>query len=56
MTNKTDTKSGPVKMQPVPDAPDGVEVDNHGNIIPLSKRTEEDRQAALKEMHDKKGA
>jgi hypothetical protein len=34
------------KMAPQPDAPPGLEQDNHGNAIPFEQRTEEDQKLA----------
>lgn len=34
------------KMQPLADAPPGIETDGHGNVIPLKQRTLDDRIAA----------
>ena len=34
------------KMRPNKDAPPGIELDGHGNVIPLAQRTKEDQDAA----------
>jgi len=39
-------KQPPGKMAPAPSAPPGMERDNHGNKIPLRKRTKDDQKKA----------
>ena len=40
------------KMAPLKDAPPGLEQDSHGNPIPLSQRTKENQEKALKGRKD----
>jgi hypothetical protein len=46
----TDQKAGSdtyrFKMKPKPGSPPGLETDGHGNVIPLARRTAEDRAKA----------
>lgn len=37
----------PHKMKVKPGTPPGMEVDNHGDPIPLEQRTKEDRERAI---------
>ena len=34
------------KMQPKPGSPPGIELDGHGNVIPLAERTPDDQEKA----------
>jgi hypothetical protein len=43
------------KMQPRSDAPPGLETDGKGNVIPLDKRTRDDRAAAGHSLKDPEG-
>jgi hypothetical protein len=46
MTEKTEPVAHG-KMRPKPGSPPGIELDGKGNVIPLSERTEDDREAAM---------
>lgn len=39
-------------MRKQPDAPPGIEVDNHGNPIPVADRTADDKAAATRTTPD----
>ncbi|HEY0267354.1 MAG TPA: hypothetical protein VGC16_11415 [Rhizomicrobium sp.] len=46
------SESKKTKMAPRKDAPPGLEQDSHGNAIPLSQRTKDDQEKALKGRKD----
>jgi hypothetical protein len=47
MTNqKAGADTHKFRMKPKPGSPPGLETDGHGNVIPLAKRTADDRAKA----------